>query len=158
MPADVAALVARARTLVHAVRADRLLQRLEYHVYRVAVDTASGELEGDLVQVRPTPRSDPASSRDRCPSRSITWRCSTRTANRSRPRSRCRSSTTRRSLLRCSPTASRTALLIPAAPLATDTYRFAWTIDRRRYRAVVVDGTTNYRASVITAVPIRGAG
>ena len=50
------------------------------------------------------------------------------------------------------------ALLIPAAPFATDTYTFTWSLDRARYRTPVVDDTTHYRATVTSEVPILSTG
>jgi hypothetical protein len=159
VPAEVAPLVAQARTLVYAVRADRLLQRVEYRIYQVAIDNASGELEGDLVQVRPAPPVGPGLPRRplRIPVDHVALLDATgQPLAPALPLPFAHDEAVDLAVLTNS--VEDRALLIPAAPLATDTYRFAWTIDRPRYRAVVVDETTNYRASVITAVPIRGLG
>ncbi|MGH8607749.1 MAG: hypothetical protein ACREX9_10095, partial [Gammaproteobacteria bacterium] len=40
------------------------------------------------------------------------------------------------------------ALIVPTVPLTAGTYRFAFAIDRRRWRTATPDATSNYRASV----------
>ncbi len=46
------------------------------------------------------------------------------------------------------------ALLVPATPMRPDDYRFAFELDRVRYRSAVVDDTTNYRASASWTVQL----
>lgn len=40
------------------------------------------------------------------------------------------------------------ALIVPSVPLSAGTYRFAFEIDRRRWRSATPDSTSNYRAGV----------
>jgi len=56
VPAAAAAIAEEARTLVHAVRRDRLGRRIDYRFYRLRVDhTARQTLRGELVEVRSSP-------------------------------------------------------------------------------------------------------
>jgi hypothetical protein len=156
VPDDVAPLVSEARTLVHAVRA-RLFNRVEYRLYRVRVEaTPEGNvLEGELVQVRPTPPVPPT-----LPPRPL----------RIPPDHIALLDAAGRPLTPALPlpveheeavdlhvltnSVEDRALVIPSAPLASDTYTFTWTLERQRYRSPVVDDTTHYRATVTTVIPI----
>ncbi len=153
---------AEARTLVHAVASRRLPGRVEYRLYRVRVEPGpeGPVLQGELVQVRPTPPVAPG-----FPPRPLRVPSGPRRAARRRRRPpgarRCRSRSRPSeevALAILTNSVEDRALLIPAAPLASDTYTFTWSLDRQRYRAAVADDDTRYRASVTTAIPILATG
>jgi hypothetical protein len=161
VPADVATLVSRARTLVHAARADRLTNRVEYRIYRVRTDTAPDGpvLEGELIQVRTTPPVPPGLPPRplRIPLDHVALIDATgRPLAPALPLPFEHEETVGLDVLTSS--VEDRALLIPAAPLAPDTYTFTWTIDRQRYRSPIVDDTTHYRATVATVIPILSTG
>jgi hypothetical protein len=156
VPDDVAALVGDASTLVHAVRA-RLFNRVEYRLFsvRVAATPDGNVLEGELVQVRPTPPVPPG-----LPPRPlripvdhvVLLDAGGRPLTPALPLPVEHEETVALQVLTNS--AENRALLIPAGPLASDTYTVTWTVDRQRYRSPVADDTTNYRATVTTTIPI----
>ncbi|MGH7479892.1 MAG: hypothetical protein ACREJ8_09950 [Candidatus Methylomirabilales bacterium] len=156
MPDDVAELVRRARTLVHAVRADRLNRRVEYRIYRVRVDATRGlVLNGDLIEVRTTPPTLPGLPPrpmripiDHVVLLDVTGRPVTPVL----PLPVEHEATVELNVLTNS--VEDRALLIPASPMGADVYTFSWAIDRPRYRSLVVDDTVRYRAAAVSAVTL----
>jgi hypothetical protein len=161
VPAGAEPLAGQARALVHAVRVDRLTTRVEYRIHRVRVDsTADGPvLAGELVQVRTTPPVPPGFPPRplRTPPDHVALLDATgRPLAPALPLPFEREETVDLDVLTNS--VEDRALLIPAGPLAADTYTFTWTIDRQRYRSPVVDDTTHYRATAATVTPILPTG
>jgi hypothetical protein len=156
VPDDVAVLVRRARTLVHAVRADRLSRRVEYRIYSVRVDTSRGLLlDGDLIEVRATPPAVPGPPPRplRIPVDHVALLDVTgRPLSPALPLPVEHQETVELKVLTNS--VENRALLIPASPMAPDIYTFNWAIDRPRYRSLVVDDTVRYRASAVSAVTL----
>ena len=160
VPGDAESVVRRARTLVHAVRADRLSRRIEYRIYRVSVDGVAGAgagvvLEGDLIEVRSTPPNLPGFPPRpmRIPERHVVLLdVAGRPLTPALPLPFEQDVTV--ALLVLTNSIEDRALLIPAAPMEADTYTFNWTIDRPRYRSPVEDDTTRYRAAAVSSVTL----
>ncbi|HEY4632683.1 MAG TPA: hypothetical protein VIH00_02105, partial [Candidatus Limnocylindrales bacterium] len=156
VPAGATTVVRRARTLVHAVRASHAINRLAYRMYRVRVETTpeGPVLEGELMEVRPTPPVPPGFPPRplRIPVNHIVLLDREgRPLTPALPLPFEHDETVDLHVLTNS-TEDR-ALLIPSAPFATDTYTFTWTLDRQRYRTPVVDDRTHYQASVTREIP-----
>jgi hypothetical protein len=153
---DILAEVRRARTLVHAVRGDRLSRRVEYRIYRVRVDTSHGAvLEGELVEVRPTPPALPGFPPRpvRIPvDHIVLLDAAGRPVSPVLPLPVDRVVTV--DLLLLTNSVEDRALLIPTSPMGPDLYTFNWAIDRERYRSPVVDDTVRYRANVVMPVTL----
>ncbi len=157
VPDDAETVVRRARVLVHAAPGDRLTRRVEYRFYRVRVDdTARGlVLEGDLIEVRPTPPTLPGLPPRplRIPVNHVALLDGTgRPVSPALPLPVEHDETVEMRVLTNS--AEDRALLIPASPMAPDVYTFKWSIDRPRYRSPVVDDTVRYRASAVSTVTL----
>ncbi len=156
VPGDAESVVRRARTLVHAVRADRLSRRIEYRIYRVSVDGVAGAvLEGDLIEVRSTPPTLPGFPPRpmRVPERHVVLLdAAGRPLTPALPLPFEQDVTV--ALLVLTNSIEDRALLIPAAPMEADTYTVNWTIDRPRYRSPVEDDTTRYRATAVSSVTL----
>jgi hypothetical protein len=156
IPNDVEELVRRARTLVHAVRADRLSRRIEYRIYRLQVDTTNGlMLHGDLIEIRATPPVLPG-----IPPRPLRilvdhialLDVAGRPVAPVLPLPVERDATIKLHVLTNS--VEDRALLIPASPMGTDVYTFSWAVDRPRYRSPVVDDIVRYRATAVSSLTL----
>ena len=153
VPNNAAAVVRRARTLVHAVLLDGLTGQVEYRVYRVSVAQGTGglSLDGELVDVRTTP---PAAQgfpprRMRLPVDHIALLDATgRLLAAAIPLPVERDEAIELTILTNG--VEDRALLIPTAVMQPDTYSFTFAIDRPRFRG----DPTPYRASVIATVGI----
>ena len=161
VPDAVVALAEEARTLVHAVATRRLPGRVEYRLYRVRVEPGpeGPVLQGELVQVRPTPPVAPGfPPRPLRVPRDYVALLDAVGGLLAPPLPLPVETEQEVALAILTNSVEDRALLIPAAPLASDTYTFAWSLDRERYRAAVADDDTRYRASVTTAIPILATG
>jgi hypothetical protein len=156
VPDDAEVVVRRARTLVLAAPADRLTRRVEYRIYRVRVDDSLGlVLEGDLVDVRPTPPVLPGLPPRplRIPVNHVALLdAAGRPVAPVLPLPVEHDATVDLRVLTNG--IEDRALLIPASPMAPDVYTFNWTIDRPRYRSPVVDDTVRYRAAAVSTVTL----
>ena len=149
VPAAAESFARDARTLVRAVRRDRLGRRIEYRVYRVRVDdSARLTLRGELVEVRPRPPMTPgfpprpirlpvdhvllvdADGVPLAPALPLPLEQDVVVP-----------------LAVLSNDVEDRVLVIPAGPMEADTYTWTWTIDRARYRAAMVDDGVSYRRS-----------
>jgi len=152
VPAAAAAIAEEARTLVHAVRRDRLGRRIDYRFYRLRVDhTARQTLRGELVEVRSSPPTLPTPPpRPPRPLRLPIDHVMLLDAE-GLPLAPALPLPVEQDvavpLALLSNDVEDRVLLIPSAPMAADTYTWTWSIDRARYRSAVVDDEVRYRAS-----------
>jgi hypothetical protein len=155
---DVEVLVRRARTLVHAVRADRLSRTVEYRIYRVRVDAERGLMfNGDLIDVRPAPPAVPGLPRRllRIPADQVALLdAAGRPLSPTLPLPVEHQETVELNVL--SNSVEDRALLIPASPMGAGVFAFSWAIDRPRYRSPVVDDTVRYREAAVSTVTLAG--
>jgi hypothetical protein len=148
VPAAAEALAREARTLVLAVRRDRLGRRVEYRVYRLRVDdTGRAVLRGELVEVRTR-----APLRPGFPPRPIRLPIDHLVLLDADglPLTPALPLPVEQDVVVPLDVLTNEdedrVLLIPAAPLAADTYTWHWSIDRARYRAPQEDDAVRYRA------------
>ena len=149
VPEDIVASVRQAVRLVRAVRGDRLGTRIRYEVYAVEVDvTARGaRLQGELEDVRPASPLTPTRLRPRVMGVGTVALLDRfgQLVGEVLPLPVEQDETVALTVIANG--AEDKALLVPATPMRPDDYRFAFEVDRVRYRSAVVDDTTNYRAS-----------
>ena len=149
VPEDIVASVRQAVRLVRAVRGDRLGTRIRYEVYAVEVDvTARGaRLQGELEDVRPASPLIPTRLRPRVMGVGTVALLDRfgQLVGEVLPLPVEQDETVALTVIANG--AEDKALLVPATPMRPDDYRFAFEVDRVRYRSAVVDDTTNYRAS-----------
>jgi len=156
-----APVVQRTRTLVHAVRAGRPADRVEYRSYRVRVGASvdGPTLEGELVGVSPTPPRQPFFPPRplRIPVDHIALLDATgRALAPALPLPFDHDEVVAVAVLTNG--VEDTALLIPSTPFGAGPFTFTWAIDRPRLRSAVADDTVRYRASAVTNLTIPPPG